>query len=71
MLYVESRKSLRGRTEKNYLFAECQTKTLGKLSSLPSVRKKILGKKLVCRVLEKTLDKQVSLPSVFHTTLGK
>ena len=40
MLYVESRKSLRGRTEKNYLFTECQTKTLGKLSSLPSVRKK-------------------------------
>ena len=71
MLYVESRKSLRGRTEKNYLFAECQTETLGKLSSLPSVRKKRLGKKLVCRVLEKTLDKQVSLPSVFHTTLGK
>jgi hypothetical protein len=40
MLYVESRKSLRGRTEKNYLFAECKIKTLGKLSSLLSVRKK-------------------------------
>jgi len=82
MLYVESRKSLRGRTEKIYLFTECQTKTLGKLSSLPSVRKKTLGKELVCRVSEKTLGKLTCLPgvfcfklsclpSVFHATLGK
>ena len=54
MLYVESRKSLEGRRGKKLLFyrvpikntrhqhyfAECQTKTLGKNISLPSVNKK-------------------------------
>jgi len=60
MLYVESRKSLRGRTEKNYLFTECQTKTLGKLSSLPSVRKITLSKAQFAECRKKTLSKQAS-----------
>ena len=54
MLYVESRKSLKDRREKNLLFcrvqlkntrqkhyfAECKQKTLGKNISLPSVKQK-------------------------------
>ena len=44
MLYVKSRKSLRGRREKKFIYLPSAKKTLGKLASLPSVRKITLGK---------------------------
>jgi len=41
---VKSRKSLRGRSEKSLFICRVPKKTLGKLASLPSVRKITLGK---------------------------
>ena len=62
MLYVDSRKSFKARSEKKYLFAECK-KTLGKLISLTSAEKKHSANLFFCRVLEKTHDKLIFLPS--------
>ena len=64
MLYVDSRKSLEGRREKNIIilpsatkkhsqqhyFVECKQKTLGKIINLPSVKKKTHGIPCLCRV---------------------
>ena len=58
MLYVKSRKSLRGRREKKSLFiCRVPEKILGKLASLPSVRKITLGKALFAECRKKTLGK--------------
>ena len=76
ILYVKSRKSLRGRREKILFICRVPKKTLGKLASLPSVRKITLGKALFAECRKKTLGKQANcrvffLLSVFCATLGK
>ena len=61
MLYVKSRKSLRGRREKKFIYLPSAKKTLGKLASLPSVRKITLGKALFAECRKKhSANKQVA-----------
>ena len=56
MLYVECRKSLEGVREKNLnSLPSVKKKTLGKLSSLPSAKNNTLGKELFAECLKKYL----------------
>ena len=53
------------------LFAECQNKGTRKNTSLPSARKKALGKDAFCRVPKNSTRQNTSLPSAKKKTLGK
>ena len=53
------------------LFAECQNKGTRQNTSLPSARKKALGKDAFCRVPKNSTRQNTSLPSARKKALGK